>query len=427
LTYIKVHLIVCIQLCSTKLNSMDTNKSAIAYLLPVSLCVFFGYLTVGISLGTVPLFVHGVLHYNNFMVGLTIGIQSAATLAFRHYSGTLCDTKGSRFSVRYGVWMSVLAGLTYALASALTWAPGFSLLILCIGRIFLGIGESLMITGALAWGIGLVGHQRSGKVMAWVGIAIYGAVACGAPLGLWLMHSIGSAKAFLSIVILPWLGWFMVMRLPLVVAVGKARAPFYQVIKQVGLQGSGLALGTVGFGGLASFVALYFGQRGWGNASLALTVFGGAYILVRLFWAHLPDRLGGARVALFSLTIEILGQVLLWQAPSVTFALLGATLTGMGFSLVFPSFGVEAVRKVSPQSKGVALGAYMAFFDLSLGLTGPIAGWVAGQWGYAAVYAAGAISALAAFVLALGLNYKNAVKHGNYSTSKIHTGQSVPQ
>lgn len=284
-----------------------------------------------------------------------------------------------------------------------------------------------MITGALAWGIGLVGHQKAGKVMAWVGIAIYGAVACGAPLGLWLMHNLGSEEAFLSVVVLPWLGWFMVMRLPLVAASGKARAPFYQVIKKVGLQGSGLALGTVGFGGLASFVALYFGQKGWGNASLALTMFGGAYILVRLFWAHLPDRLGGARVALFSLAIEILGQVLLWQAPSVIYALGGAALTGMGFSLVFPSFGVEAVRKVSPQNKGVALGAYMAFFDLSLGLTGPIAGWVAGEWGYAAVYATGALSGLAAFVLALGLTYNKSVKHDDYATSTIHTRQSVPQ
>jgi predicted MFS family arabinose efflux permease len=241
------------------------------------------------------------------------------------------------------------------------------------------------------------------------------------------MRSLGSGEAFLSVVLLPWLGWFLVIGLPLVSATGKVRAPFYQVIKKVGLQGSGLALGTVGFGGLASFVALYFGQKGWGNASLALTVFGGAYILVRLFWAHLPDRLGGARVALFSLAVEILGQVLLWQAPSVIYALAGAALTGMGFSLVFPSFGVEVVRKVSPQSKGVALGAYMAFFDLSLGVTGPVAGWIAGEWGYSSVYAAGALSSLAAFVLALGLNYKNSVKHDNYSTAKIHSGQSVPQ
>ena len=91
----------------------------------------------------------------------------------------------------------------------------------------------------------------------------------------------------------------------------------------------------------------------------------------RIARAHLPDRMGGEKVAFVSLCVEILGQVLLWMAPSAGVALAGAALTGQGFSLVFPSFGVMAVRKLSPENKGVALGAYVAFFDLALGLTGP--------------------------------------------------------
>jgi predicted MFS family arabinose efflux permease len=84
-------------------------------------------------------------------------------------------------------------------------------------------------------------------------------------------------------------------------------------------------------------------------------------------------------------------------------ALAGAALTGVGFSLVFPSFGVAAVRKLGPENKGVALGAYVAFFDLALGVTGPLAGYIAGHLGYATIYALGALSAAVAALLSLSL------------------------
>jgi predicted MFS family arabinose efflux permease len=69
--------------------------------------------------------------------------------------------------------------------------------------------------------------------------------------------------------------------------------------------------------------------------------------------------------------------VLIWLAPSSAFALIGATLTGLGYSLVYPGLGVEAVRSAPPQSRGLAMGAYTAFLDLSLGLSGPALGLVA--------------------------------------------------
>ena len=57
------------------------------------------------------------------------------------------------------------------------------------------------------------------------------------------------------------------------------------------------------------------------------------------------------------------------------------------------------IKKVSPQIRGTALGAYAAFFDLSLGLTIPIAGLIAGAFNYQAVYFFGAISGFVAILL----------------------------
>lgn len=54
----------------------------------------------------------------------------------------------------------------------------------------------------------------------------------------------------------------------------------------------------------------------------------------------------------------------------------------------------------------LALGAYVAFLDVALGLGSPAAGWLAGLQGYAAVYALGGACALAAMVVGMALRGK---------------------
>jgi predicted MFS family arabinose efflux permease len=84
-------------------------------------------------------------------------------------------------------------------------------------------------------------------------------------------------------------------------------------------------------------------------------------------------------------------------------AVAAAALTGFGFSLAFPAFGVEAIRRVPPQNRGAALGAFAACFDLSLGLGVPLLGMVAALRGYAAAFEAGCVAALLALLVAIAL------------------------
>jgi predicted MFS family arabinose efflux permease len=61
---------------------------------------------------------------------------------------------------------------------------------------------------------------------------------------------------------------------------------------------------------------------------------------------------------------------------------------------VFPALGVEALKRVLPANRGSAMGAFVAFLDIAYGLSGPAAGAIAGQFGYAAVYLFGVVCAL---------------------------------
>jgi predicted MFS family arabinose efflux permease len=95
---------------------------------------------------------------------------------------------------------------------------------------------------------------------------------------------------------------------------------------------------------------------------------------------------------LVSALIEAIGLALVWLAPWGVLALVGATVTGFGYSLVYPGFGVEAVRRAPAESRGLAMGAYTAFLDLALGLANPALGLVAGGLGLGAVFLASALA-----------------------------------
>ena len=102
------------------------------------------------------------------------------------------------------------------------------------------------------------------------------------------------------------------------------------------------------------------------------------------------------------------GQALMFFAPSAALAIGAAALTGFGFSLSFPAFGVEAIKRVAPQNRGVALGAYAACFDLTMGVGVPALGLAVAAFGPASAFALGALTAVLALGIALVLLTRSA-------------------
>lgn len=372
-------------------------------LLPITLAVFISFLSIGLPLPVLPLHVHNVLEMSTLVVGLVIGAQFAAALFSRAWAGNLADTQGSKHAMVLGLMVMCLSGLAYMASLSFITTPTLSVWVLVIGRILLGCGESLIVTGALSWGIGLVGPQNAGKVMAWVGVAMYGAYAVGAPMGVAVNQDYGFEGISIAVTLLPLLSLPLLLKVRATAPTALRRTPFYKVLSLVWGAGMGLLLCSVGFGSLTAFVALLFADRDWGNASLAFTAFGVAFIAARMFFGHLPDKLGGARVALLCVLIEAVGLLLIWGAQSPAIAYLGAALTGWGYSLAFPGFGVEAVCRAPPESRGVAMGAYVAFLDISLGMTGPALGAVAGTWGIGAIYLVSALVVSLSVLVAISL------------------------
>jgi MFS family permease len=386
-------------LASSPASPPTVRKGSTQHLAGFAYFTFICYLSIGLPLAVLPPYVHLRMGYSAALAGLVISIQYIATLVSRPWAGRISDRYGAKVSVLWGMCACSASGGVVILAAVAHDFRWLSFGLLILSRLMLGTGESLGSTGSTLWGITSAGPEFTAKVISFNGISTYGGMAIGAPLGVimdqrWGLTSIG----LLTLVLCGYSFLLARMKDPAPLVHGE-NLPFYQVLGRVAPHGMGLALGGVGYSVLATFITLFYLHAHWNGAALCLSSFGVAFILARIFFIRTIDRFGGYPVGLTCLSIELVGTLLLWQSTSPWMALIGAGFTGLGFSLVFPSLGVEAVKRVTENNRGAALGVYTAFADVSFFLTGPIAGAVIGAWGYPSVF----LFTLVCVIAALGI------------------------
>jgi MFS family permease len=385
-----------------------TGNSLTLRIISTSVLIFLCYFTIGLQLAVVPGFVHWQLGYNAVLAGLAISAQYVATLLSRPLAGRMGDSVGAKRTTCSGLLGCATSGLVLLGSAWLAGDPMASFGVLLLSRLILGFGESWVATGATIWGIGRVGAAATAQVISWSGIASYGALAVGAPVGVWLENSFGLGAIGGVSVVAALAGFLWATAIGAIAILPGNDLPFRHVLEKVFPYGLSLALGGIGFGTIASFITLYYGSRHWQHAGLSLSLFGVSFVTARLLFANTINKWGGYRVAIVSLAFECAGLLCLWLAAAPAAAQAGAALTGFGFSLVFPALGVEAVRNVPEHNRGSALGVYTAFVDLSLGISGPIAGVIVHVLGYPPIFLFAAAMAGSSMAILITLSLKRA-------------------
>lgn len=385
-------------------SSSKSTQTVVVALLPAMTAVLTGFLVMGAALPVLPLHVNGDLGFGTLVVGLVAGAQFASSLITRVWSGHYSDAHGGKRSVVLGLIAAAMVGVLYLISVAVMSLPTLSVAVLLVGRAVLGGAESFIITGGVSWGLALVDSSHAGKVIAWVGTAMFAALAFGGPLGTMLFASYGFTAIGLVTALLPLLVLLALFRVPnpLRPPVPK-RASLGNVIAAVWLPGLGAALSSVGYAAVLAFSSLLYAQHEWQPVWLAFTAFGAALIVARIIFGHLPDKLGGAKVALVFVLMQSAGLILMGLAGSAAMASAGAALAGLGYSLVYPGLGVEAVRDASPTNRGLAMGIYTVFLDVAMAIGSPALGWVAGREGLNAVFIVGAAVTFCTTAIALHL------------------------
>lgn len=370
--------------------------------------VFFNFAASvcnGLPLAVLPSYVLNDLNLSAAFAGVVIGVQYLATLLSRPLSGTLADRLGSKRVVLYGLGGLILSGALTSLAIALHAQLLLGAGLLLIGRVVLGVSAAMISTPSCTWAIGLYGTKNTARVMSWNGIAAYGGAALGAPLGVLVRDEMNLTGIGLCTALIGFFSLLFALTRSAAPILSGVRLPFHHVLLAVMPNGIAMACSSAGFGALAAFIALYFDSLGWRNAAYCLSSFGVGFIVARLISPNLLPRFGGYRVVAICMLIQSLGLLLIWRAPSPELVMLGAGLTGIGVSWVYPGLGVETLERTHEANRGSALSALSLFFDLAVGLAGPLMGLIASGFGFAEVFLLSGLLSIAGFLLVMHLHW----------------------
>ena len=385
-------------------NESITPKSTGLTIVGFVAFTFIGYFTIGLSLGVLPVFIHQRLGYSTIITGIVISLQYVTTFLFRGYGGNIVDKKGPKRAVVLSMAGFMLSGVLMLLVYSLKSSPAISLGVLMLTRLVTGYGEGLIGASPVNWAILKVGDTHTGKAISYNGVASFGALATGAPVGIIINNSYGIGGIAILIIAIGIFGLLYAKNKVALKQNSKApRESFGKVLKTVTPYGICLTLSGLGFGSISTFITLYYAYFNWQNAVLCLSVFSTLFITGRVIFARAIDTIGGIRVSMCCIALETVGMLVLWLAASPHIALVGAGIAGLGFSLVFPALGVEAVKLVPGSNKGAALGSYGLFLDLSLALTGPMVGGVASHFGMQYIFLFSTIMVFTGLLLAFAI------------------------
>ncbi|MBN9067676.1 MAG: arabinose transporter, partial [Rhizobiales bacterium] len=298
-------------------SSTTPSHSVVVTLLPIMAAVLAGFVVIGAALPVLPLHVSHHLGFGSVVVGVVAGAQFVASLISRVWSGSYSDANGGKQAVLVGLVTAAVAGLLYLLSVAVDSSPVLSVSILIVGRAVLGGAESFIITGGVAWGLALVDPGHSGKVIAWVGTAMFAALALSGPFGTMLFTAYGFAVIGLLTALLPLLVLVLLLRAPSPQPrMRKAKSGLGKVIGAVWLPGLGAALASIGYCSILAFSSLLYADHQWRPVWLGFTAFGAALIVARVVCGHVPDRFGGAKTALLFVLVQSAGLLIMGFAES---------------------------------------------------------------------------------------------------------------
>jgi MFS family permease len=359
----------------------------------VFVAALLGFLAIGATLPVLPGYVRGPLHGSDLAVGVVVGAFAVTSVVFRPIAGRQADRRGRRIVLVAGSLAMALGGALYLLSSSVAALVG--------ARLVVGIGEGAVYTAGATWAVDLAPDDRRGLALGLFGLSVWGGLSLGPLAGELLRSGVGYDAVWILTAALPFTGAVIALRLPEPAGTTTAEpGPLAIFPRAAHRPGLALALANFGYAALAGFVVLHLKARGISGGATVFTAFAVAVFASRLVLSRVPDRAGARRTATAAGVLEALGLLIIALAQSLAVALAGAVVVGIGFSMLFPSLALMVVGEVGEDRRGSALGAFTAFFDIGVGLGGPLAGVTASLAGYPAVFVLGAAAALATAALA---------------------------
>jgi MFS family permease len=347
---------------------------------------FLGFLGFGTVLPGLAPHVRNDLGGSDRTVGFVIGTFSVVALGSRIFAGRLADHKGRKRAFLTGLCSCAIAGVAYFMPWGLSS--------MYLGRVFQGMGEACLYTGAAAWAVEVAGVQRSARALGYVSSGIWGGLSAGPVIGQ-ILGTFHRAAAFQVIAALT--------AAALLTQVPEDYRPSAHARRKGWLRRSlipaGIAVGFVNvhYPVITGFLILHLARHG-NSGPVAFSVYAGFVLLSRFFLGGLPDRIHPSITFNAGLVGMALGLGILATGPERTGAIVGAGLLGFGFSFPWASVASTVLKRTPAGERGSTVSVLSAFYDLFVGMSSFSAGLIANSFGYAAAFGMAVVALGAAAV-----------------------------
>ena len=247
-----------------------------------------GLVSVGATLPVLPRYVRGPLGDGDLAVGRRhrgvrdhrARLPAARRPLRRPARAAAGGDRGRRVS-------TAIAGLLYFVPAGVGG--------LIVARLFLGAGEGLVYTAGSAWVVDLAPPERRGRIIGLYGLAIWGGLSLGPPIGELILH----ATSFEGV-------WAFAAGAPLVgradrdcgspsgyePRAARPRDVDRRLIAREALRpGLGLSLAIVGYATVAAFIVLHLDERQVGHGAGVFTAFAVSVVAMRVLGGGLPGPL----------------------------------------------------------------------------------------------------------------------------------------
>lgn len=354
--------------------------------------IFSVFLSLGAVLPVLPIHARDVLNAKDSIIGIIITATAIGAVVMRPIAGNLAEQHGYKFFMLISSLFVAVCGVFYLLP--------LEKITMIFLRICIGVGEGAVFTAGGIWTVAISPLEKRGKLIGLYGVSMWGGITFGITLGTILNNYMAASAVWLFTIIAPLAGAAIIALTPCQVKPsGKKQKILFP--KETLLPGCSFALAAAGYAGLASFVVFHLEAKDILGGAAVLTAYTASYAGTRVFIGFLPDKYGPRRVAIWAGIVEAMGLLIIAFAPALWIAVIGGLVTGTGFSLLYPSLALIVINNTEEELRGTALGAFTSFWDVGLGLWGPVTGLIAARFGYQYVFITTACFACCAALIAM--------------------------
>jgi len=335
------------------------------------------------------------------VIGLVMGIFSAAAVISRPFLGKLVALKGESRVISSGMAVIFLSSLCYNVITAF----GFNMLLV---RVVHGIGFSAFISAGFSIAAKAFPSGKRGETFGILGAAIMGAVALAPPFGEILIRKWGFHGLYLAAsasIILAWIAAFMATH-PMSSCTpeedDKTDVSYLRLLKNRSFLF--LLISTVIFAHCQStvpnFLALIAAEKGTASGPFFFVSYS-VSILILVFMGRSIDRHGKLVFLRLAYPFFCLGILFVPGMVQSTFFPVPAILFGAGMGLLFATHNALAADHGSQMEKSAIMSLFTAVYDSGFITGAVVSGWFAHLTGLNMLFWACGILGLIGFFVVL--------------------------